>query len=180
MAKGRPKRAVVLPEEDRQQLTSVARSRSLPHALVVRARLVLMASEGLPSFAIADKLGLSQQTVCLWRRRYLQQGIQGLHDELKAGRPRSISDEAVASLVRKTLQTKPKDGTHWTIRAIAGETRLSRPTVHRIWQAFGLQPHRQRHFKLSTDPFFVEKVRDIVGLYGNCQGSCRPNPSIVA
>jgi putative transposase len=71
----------------------------------------------------------------------------------------------VASLVRKTLQTKPKDGTHWTIRAIAGETRLSRPTVHRIWQAFGLQPHRQRHFKLSTDPFFVEKVRDIVGLY---------------
>jgi len=165
MAKGRPKRVVVLPEEDRQQLTSVARSRSLPHALVVRARLVLMASEGLPSFAIADKLGLSQQTVCLWRRRYVQQGIQGLHDELKAGRPRSISDEAVASLVRKTLQTKPKDGTHWTIRTIAGETRLSRPTVHRIWQAFGLQPHRQRHFKLSTDPFFVEKVRDIVGLY---------------
>jgi putative transposase len=165
MAKGRPKQAVVLPEEDRQQLTSVARSRSLPHALVVRARLVLMASEGLPSFAIADKLGLSQQTVCLWRQRYVQQGIQGLHDELKAGRPRSISDEVVASLVRKTLHTKPKDGTHWTIRTIAGETRLSRPTVHRIWQAFGLQPHRQRHFKLSTDPFFVEKVRDIVGLY---------------
>jgi putative transposase len=131
MAKGRPKQAVVLPEEDRQQLTSVARSRSLPHALVVRARLVRMASEGLPSFAIADKLGLSQQTVCLWRRRYLQHGIQELHDELKPGRPRSISDEAV-SLVRKTLQTKPKDGTHWTIRTIAGETRLSRPTVHRI------------------------------------------------
>jgi putative transposase len=165
MARGRPKQAVVLPEADREQLTSVARSRSLPHGLVIRARLVLLAADGLPSSVISDKLGLSQQTVCLWRRRYLQQGIQGLHDELKAGRPRSISDEMVASLVRKTLQTKPRDGTHWTIRTIAAETRISRPTVHRIWQAFGLQPHRQRHFKLSTDPFFVEKVRDIVGLY---------------
>lgn len=82
-----------------------------------------------------------------------------------AGRPRSVSDEMVASLVRKTLQTQPKDGTHWTIRTVAHETRLSPSTVHRIWQAFGLQPHRQRHCKLSTDPFFVEKVRDIVGLY---------------
>jgi transposase len=159
------KRAVVLLQENHQQLSSMARSRSLPHALVVRARLVLMASEGMPSFAIADKLGLSQQTVCLWRRRYVEHGIQGLHDQLKAGRPRSISDQVVASLVRKTLQSKPKEGTHWTIRTIAAETRLSRATVHRIWQAFGLQPHRQRHFKLSTDPFFVEKVRDIVGLY---------------
>jgi putative transposase len=165
MAKGRPKQPVVLQEMDRQQLTSVAQSRSLPHGLVRRARLVLLAAEGLPSSTIARRIGLSQQSVCLWRRRYLQHGIRGLHDELKPGRPRSISDEVVASLVRKTLETKPKDGTHWTIRTIARETRLSRPTVHRIWQAFGLQPHRQKHFKLSTDPFFVEKVRDIVGLY---------------
>lgn len=167
MTRGRPKQAVVLEEADRLQLTSVARSRSLPHGLVVRARLVLMAAEGLPNSAIALKLGLSQQSVCLWRRRFLERGIQGLHEELKPGRPRTISDEMVASLVRKTLQTKPKNGTHWTIRSIAKETRLSRPTVHRVWQAFGLQPHRQRHFKLSTDPFFVEKVRDIVGLYLN-------------
>jgi len=165
MARGRPKQPVVLEEADRLQLTSVANSRSLPHGLVMRARLIIMAAEGLPSSTIAAKLGLSQQSVCLWRRRYLERGIQGLHDELKAGRPRSVSDEMVAMLVRKTLQTKPKDGTHWTIRTISRETRLSRPTVHRIWQAFGLQPHRQRHFKLSTDPFFVEKVRDIVGLY---------------
>ena len=165
MAKGRPKQPVVLPETDRQQLTAVAQSRSLPHGLVRRARLVLLAADGLPSSTIARRIGLSQQSVCLWRRRYLQHGIQGLHDELKPGRPRSISDEVVASLVRKTLQTKPKDGTHWTIRSIAREARLSRPTVHRIWRAFGLQPHRQKHFKLSTDPFFVEKVRDIVGLY---------------
>jgi putative transposase len=165
MAKGRPKQPIVLQEIDRQQLTSVAQSRSLPHGLVVRARLVLLAAEGLPSSTIARRIGLSQQSVCLWRRRYLEHGIQGLHDELRPGRPRSISDEVVASLVRKTLETKPRDGTHWSIRTIARETRLSRPTVHRIWQAFGLQPHRQKHFKLSTDPFFVEKVRDIVGLY---------------
>lgn len=165
MVMGRPKQSIVLTPEDLLQLTSLACSRSLPHALITRAQLVLMAAEGLSNKAIADKLGLSQQSVCLWRRRYLQDGIQGLHDELKAGRPRSISDEKVALLVRKTLQTVPKDGTHWTIRSIARETRLSRPTVHRIWQAFGLQPHRQRHFKLSTDPFLVEKVRDIVGLY---------------
>lgn len=165
MAKGRPKQPINLSQEDRLQLTSLARSRSLPHALVTRARLVLMAAEGLANRSIAEKLDLSQQSVCLWRRRYLQNGIQGLHDELKAGRPRSVSDEMVATLVRKTLLTVPKDGTHLTIRSIARETRLSRPTVHRIWQAFGLQPHRQRYFKLSTDPFFVEKVRDIVGLY---------------
>ena len=103
-------------EADRLQLTSVANSRSLPHGLVVRARLVLMAADGLANSAIAQKLGLSQQSVCLWRRRYLEGGIQGLHDELKPGRPRSVSDEMVASLVRKTLQTKPKNGTHWTIR----------------------------------------------------------------
>jgi len=92
-------------------------------------------------------------------------GVAGLHDELRPGRPRPISDERVAQLVRKTLETKPKAGTHWSVRQIAGQTRLSKSTVHRIWRAFGLEPHRQRHFKLSTDPFFVEKVRDIVGLY---------------
>jgi putative transposase len=100
-------------------------------------------------------------------KRYIEQGITGLHDELRPGRPRSVSDEDVAMVVRKTLHSKPCEGTHWTIRDVASETQLSRPTVHRIWQAFGLQPHRQRHFKLSTDPFFVEKVRDIVGLYLN-------------
>jgi putative transposase len=164
---GRPKRPLVLAEDERSQLKSIASSRSLPHGLVQRARLVLMAADGLSNAAIAEKLQLSRQSVCKWRQRYLQQGLQGLHDELRPGRPRSISDERVAVLVRKTLQTRPKDGTHWTVRSIARETRLSPATVHRIWQAFGLQPHRQRHFKLSTDPFFVEKVRDIVGLYLN-------------
>ncbi len=96
-----------------------------------------------------------------------EQDVAGLHDELRPGRPRPISDERVAQLVRKTLETKPQDGTHWSVRQMAKQTRLSKSTVHRIWHGFGLEPHRQRHFKLSTDPFFVEKVRDIVGLYLN-------------
>ncbi|MGA2111754.1 MAG: IS630 family transposase [Anaerolineales bacterium] len=165
MTAGRPKAPVVLAEEERLQIESIASSRSLPHGLVQRAQLVLMAADGRSNAAIADRLGFSRQSVCKWRRRYLRQGLQGLHDELRPGRPRTISDEKVALLVRKTLQTQPGDRTHWTVRSAAQKARLSATTVHRIWQAFGLQPHRQRHFKLSSDPFFVEKVRDIVGLY---------------
>ena len=167
MKTGRPKTPLMLSSEERKQLESLVSSRSLPHGLVRRARIVLLAAEGITNKAIADKVGVSAVTVGKWRRRYLQQGIQGLHDELRPGRPRSICDERVAELIQKTLKTKPKDGTHWTVRSIAAETELSKSSVHRIWQAFGLQPHRQRHFKLSTDPFFVEKVRDIVGLYLN-------------
>ena len=167
MITGRPKKPVILSEEEHEQLKAIVNSRSLPHGLVRRARIILMAAEGVPNCTIAETIGISHQTVCQWRQRYLQQGLQGLHDELRPGRPRSISDEKVAELVRKTIQTKPENGTHWTIRTVANDTGLSRPTVHRIWRAFGLQPHRQRHFKLSTDPFFVEKVRDIVGLYLN-------------
>ena len=167
MRTGRPKKPIILSDQEHEQLTSIVRSRSLPHGLVTRAQIVLMAAEGVTSNEIAKKVGLSAQSVCKWRQRYLQQGISGLHDELRPGRPRSVSDEQVATLIRKTLNTKPKKGTHWTIRSMAKETELSRPTVHRVWKAFGLQPHRQRHFKLSTDPFFVEKLRDIVGLYLN-------------
>jgi putative transposase len=167
MRTGRPRIPIVLSKEERVQLKSIVSSRSLPHGLVTRAQIVLMSAEGATNHDIAQEVRLSLPAVCKWRQRYLQQGLPGLHDELRPGRPRSISDEKVATLVRKTLQTKPKDGTHWSIRSIAKESKLSRPTVHRIWQAFGLQPHRQHHFKLSTDPFFVEKVRDIVGLYLN-------------
>jgi putative transposase len=126
-----------------------------------------MAADGASNTMIAQKLGLSRVSVGLWRQRYLDYGIQGLHGELRPGRPRTISDERVASLVRKTLNTKPKHGTHWSVRSMARQMGISAPTVNRIWHAFGLQPHRQRHFQLSTDPFFVEKVRDIVGLYLN-------------
>lgn len=167
MAMGRPKAELVLRPEQREQLESLASSRSLPAGLVSRARIILWSASGKTNMQIASQLGLTKATVGKWRRRFLEQDVSGLHDELRPGRPRPISDERVAQLVRKTLDTKPNDGTHWTIRRIAQQTRLSKSTVHRIWQALGLQPHRQRQFKLSNDPFFVEKVRDIVGLYLN-------------
>lgn len=167
MKTGRPKIPITLCAEDQSQLIAIANSRSLPHALVTRAKIVLMAAEGQTNHAIAQKVSLSQQMVCKWRQRFIKQGLAGLHDELRSGRPRSISDDEVAEIVHKTLKSTPPNATHWTIRSLEKETELSRPTIHRIWKAFGIQPHRQEHFKLSTDPFFVEKVRDIVGLYLN-------------
>jgi putative transposase len=167
MAMGRPRAVLVLSPQQREQLEGLANSRSLPAGLVGRARIILLSASGKTNQQIARQLGLTNATVGKWRRRFLEQDVSGLHDELRPGRPRPISDERVAQLVRKTLDSKPKDGTHWSIRQIARQTRLSKSTVHRIWQAFGLEPHRQRHFKLSNDPFFVEEVRDIVGLYLN-------------
>ena len=167
MRTGRPRQTLSLSKAEREQLLSIRRSRSMPHALVTRARIVLLADKGRANTAIAESVGLSRATVGKWRQRYLAQGIQGLYDELKPGGPRSIGDEQVAVLIRKTLKTKPTDGTQWSCRSMAEETRLSKSTVHRVWKAFRVQPHRQKHFKLSNDPFFVEKVRDIVGLYLN-------------
>jgi len=126
-----------------------------------------MAADGLNNQTIAEKVGLSGSMVGLWRKRFLAEGLAGLYDEPRPGSPRSIEDERVATLIRKTLKTKPESGTHWSCRSISKETGISKSTVHRVWQAFGLQPHRQKHFKLSADPFFVEKVRYIVGLYLN-------------
>lgn len=167
MKTGRPKQPVVLEEEQTMQLKAIAGSRSLPHGLVVRANIVLLAAEGKSNRDIAERLHMSKPSVGKWRARYLKMGIQGLHDELRPGKPRAITDERVATLVRKTLTTKPKDATQWSLRTFAAQSKVSYSTVRRIWHAFGLQPHRQRHFQLSGDPFFVEKVRDIVGLYLN-------------
>ncbi len=167
MKTGRRKTPIVLSIEDQSQLNAITNSRSLPYGVVTRAKIILLAADGETNQAIAKKVSLSPQMVCKWRRRYLDQGLSGLHDELRSGRPRTISDEEVAEIIHKTLKTKPKNATHWTIRSLEKETELSRPTIHRIWRAFGLQPHRQQSFKISTDPFFVEKVRDIVGLYLN-------------
>lgn len=167
MANGRPLKPLTLSSRQREELIALSRSRTMPHALVIRARIILLADKGCSNSDIAEKLKLSKPTVGIWRKRYLEQCLPGLYDEPRPGGPRSIQDDQIANLIKKTLQTKPKDGTHWTCRAIAEETKLSKSTVHRVWKAFGLQPHRQKHFKLSTDPFFVEKVRDIVGLYLN-------------
>lgn len=167
MKTGRRKTPIVLSAEDQSQLSAIANSRSLPYGLVTRAKIILMAAGGHTNQSIAQKVSLSPQMVCKWRKRYIDQGLLGLHDELRSGRPRTVSDEEIADLIYKTLKSKPKNATHWTVRSLEKETELSRSTIHRIWKAFGLQPHRQQSFKISTDPFFVEKVRDIVGLYLN-------------
>ena len=167
MAQGRPLEPLNLSDEVRAQLESMTRSRSMSHALVRRAKIVLMSDRGHTNQQIGKQLGLSGASVGKWRRRFCQQGLMGLYDELRPGSPRSISDERIAALIHTTLKKKPKGATHWTCRSLAAEARLSKSTVQRVWKAFGLQPHRQKHFKLSNDPFFVEKVRDIVGLYLN-------------
>jgi len=164
---GRPIPAVTIDARMREQLTTWTRSRSLSQALAQRAKIILLAADGLNNSTIAVQLGLSRPTVGKWRRRFLSQGLVGLYEEARPGAPRTISDEKVAALLRQTLRSKPKAASHWTCRSLAAETGVSFATVHRLWRAFGLQPHRQKHFKLSTDPFFVEKVRDIVGLYLN-------------
>ncbi len=165
MPRGRPKQQLRVSESEREQLVAMTRSRSLPHALVRRAEIVLMSADGASNIDIAESLQVSRLTVGTWRRRFIAQRVTGLYDELRSGAPRSIRDEQISRLVRRTLKTPTRGATHWSCRSIAAETRLSKSTVQRVWKAFGLQPHRQKHFKISTDPFFVEKVRDIVGLY---------------
>ncbi len=164
MVMGRPLAPLELTELDREQLESIANSRSLPHGLVRRAEIVLLAADGWPNEAVAAAVGVTRATVGKWRQRFIKHGLTGLHDELRSGAPRSIRDEQVAEVVYKTLKTKPEDETQWSVRTMGEESGLSKDAVHRIWRTFGLQPHRQEHFKLSTDPFFVDKVRDIVGL----------------
>jgi putative transposase len=140
----------------------------MPAALTVRARIVLNAAAGQSNSAIAQQLQLTQTTVGKWRARFVKYRIAGLYDELRPGRPRTIEEERVASLIRKTLHKKPKDGTtHWSVRAAAAESGISKSSVHRYFELFGLKPHLSESFKLSTDPFFVEKLRDVVGLYLN-------------
>src|SRR5690606_14478381 len=166
MPRGRPKADLVLSEDERAQLSTMARSRAIPAALVTRSRIVLAACTGQANSEIAQRLHLARATVGKWRRRFIKHRINGLYDELRPGKPRTIDDERVAELINKTLHTKPADGsTHWSVRAIAAETSISPTSVHRYFKLLGLQPHRSEHFKLSTDPFFIEKLRDVVGLY---------------
>lgn len=164
---GRPAKELIVSAEQREQLEAIARSQSLPAALSRRAQMILLMADGESGSAIAQRFQLSRPTVTLWRTRFRERGIAGLHNELKPGRPRSTSDETIAALINRTLKTKPVGRTHWSRRSLAAATGLSTTTVHRYMTLFGLQPHRSRSFKLSTDPFFVEKVRDIVGLYLN-------------
>ena len=136
-------------------------------ALAQRARLILACAEGQTNTAVARQVRVASQTVCKWRQRFVAHRLDGLWDRPRPGTPRTVTDAAIERVVARTLETRPADATHWSTRAMAQAGGVSRSTVHRIWRAFGLQPHRAETFKLSQDPLFIEKVRDIVGLYLN-------------
>src|SRR4051794_27942262 len=159
--------AVALSVDERAQLESWTRRRTSAQALALRSRIVLLAADGLRNTEIADRLGIHRNLAGKWRARFLAHRLDGLTDEPRPGRPRTISDEHVEQVIVKTLETTPKDATHWSTRSMAREVGLTQSAVQRIWKAFGLQPHRQETWKLSKDPLFIEKVRDVVGLYLN-------------
>ena len=165
MLKGRPLTPVTISGEDRAQLVAWSRRPKTVQALAMRARMILLAAEGRSNTVIAGQLRTRQHTVGKWRRRYLESGLDGLLDEPRPGTPRKLSDQDVERVLTLTLESAPADATHWSTRSMAARAGLSRASIHRIWQAFSLAPHRSETFKLSRDPLFIDKVRDIVGLY---------------
>jgi transposase len=162
-------RAVVieLSLEEREQLESWSRRRTSAQSLAERSRIVLAAAEGLKTTEVAARLGVNVSTARRWRNRFAEHRLDGLLDEPRPGQPRTVSDAQVEEVIVKTLESTAKNATHWSTRSMAAEVGLTQSAVHRIWKAFGLQPHRQDTWKLSKDPHFVEKVRDVVGLYLN-------------
>lgn len=165
--RGRPKSELVLTEDERDQLTALTLRRKTAQALALRARIVLACAEGTDNKVVASRQRVTPQTVSKWRSRFVEFRLDGLLDAPRPGAPRTIDDTHVDAVIAKTLESVPAAATHWSTRTMAREAGLSQTAVSRIWRAFGLQPHRQETFKLSSDPLFVEKVRDIVGLYLN-------------
>lgn len=165
MPRGRVLEPVMLSERENNQLCEWARRGKTSQALAARSRIVLCASRGMRNRAIAREVHKSTQTVGKWRARFLKLRLDGLLDEPRPGQPRKIGDAEVERVIALTLRSQPKNATHWSTRLLAKETGLNQTAISRIWRAFGLQPHRQETFKLSTDPLFIDKVRDIVGLY---------------
>jgi len=164
---GRPKAQLVLSDAEREQLLALTLRRKTAQALALRARIVLACAEGQDNNVVAERLRVTPQTVSKWRSRFVHDRLDGLLDAPRPGAPRTIADAQVDAVIARTLESVPADGSHWSTRGMAREQGLSQTAVSRIWRAFGLQPHRQETFKLSSDPLFVEKVRDIVGLYLN-------------
>ena len=164
-ATGRPTAPLELSSDERDYLERQVRRHRVARSMSERCRIILRYSDGLPSKVVAAELGVHEHTVGKWRRRFLKERIEGLLDEARPGRPRTIDDDQVAAVIERTLRSTPADATHWSIRSMAGAMGFSHTTIRRIWTAFGLQPHRSETFKLSSDPLFVDKVRDIVGLY---------------
>jgi len=165
--KGRPKALLLLTGEERETLERWARRPTSAQALAQRCRIVLACAEGLTNQQVAAAENVNQVTVGKWRARFCERRLDGLHDEPRPGGPRTITDADVERVIAKTLEEAPRDATHWSTRSMARATGMSQSAVSRIWRAFALKPHQLESFKLSTDPLFIEKVRDIVGLYLN-------------
>ena len=165
MAIGRPMPPLLLDDTERETLERWVRRPKTAQGLALRARMILACAEGRSNIVVAADLEVSDETVGKWRSRFLERRLDGLSDEPRSGRPRAVTDADVERVITLTLESTPKDATHWSTRSMAQRSGLSHTTVSRIWRAFALQPHRTETFKLSADPFFIEKVRDIVGLY---------------
>ena len=162
---GRGMAELVLSEAERTELSLLSSRRKTAQALALRARIVLECARGLENQEVAARLRVAKGTVGKWRRRFVERRMDGLRDEPRSGAPRSIKDDRIEAVIVKTLESLPENATHWSSRGMAKTSGMSVSTVQRIWRAFGLQPHRIETFKLSTDPDFVAKVRDVVGLY---------------
>jgi transposase len=163
--RGRRLISLELSAEERETLERFVRRRRTSQQLATRSRVVLLCAEGHSNREVAAKAGVHETTVCKWRRRFLEKRLAGLLDEPRPGTPRKVSDETVERIVTTTLETTPRGATHWSSRGLAKQIGVSQSTVSRVWRAFNLQPHRVKSFRLSNDPLFIEKVRDIVGLY---------------
>lgn len=163
---GRPVPPLVVAEEERRVLQQWARRAKTSQALALRSKIVLACAEGAANKDVAARMGVTPQMVGKWRARFVAARLEGLADEPRPGQPRKITDEKVEEVIVKTLERAPPGGdTHWSTRSMAAATGLNQTAVSRIWRAFGLKPHREKTWKLSSDPQFIEKVRDIVGLY---------------
>src|SRR5258705_1499746 len=167
MRTGRPKKPLEIVDADREKLSMIARRPKSAQAMALRARVALSCAQAMSIWQVARKLHITGATVAKWRDRFREFGMDGLLDEPRVGAPRKITDQQIEDVVTKTLESMPANSTHWSTRLMAEQMGLSQNAIVRIWRAFGLQPHRVENFKFSKDPQFVEKVRDIVGLYLN-------------
>lgn len=167
MPMGRPTVQITLTADERSEIEALSRQKKIAADMQTRARIVLLAADGANNGTISAKTGMSRQSVGKWRRRFAAQGLAGLYDSPRPGAPRRYGDDKIEEIIATTLEQTPKDSTHWSTRSLAAHSGLSRETIGRIWRAFRLQPHRHETFKLSKDPLFIEKVRDVVGLYLN-------------
>ncbi len=165
MPRGRPKIPLTLSDEEKLELERLTRRRKTAQAIALRAQIILACATGATNEAVAQELRITGNTVGKWRKRFIDKRLDGLFDEPRPGAPRKISDEDVERVITMTLESTPRDATHWSTRSMATAAGMTQTAVSRIWRAFALQPHRTETFKLSSDPLFIEKVRDLVGLY---------------